>query len=218
MKNEILEEVFEPEMYTYEDLTNIDDKNRYEIFDGELYMMSAPTVKHQVIAGEIFVQFNNFFNGKKCRPFISPVDVLLDGKGKNSKNVVQPDVLVVCEPNKIKDQIDGVPDLVVEVQSQSTARYDIINKLELYQKYGVREYWQVNIRDGLVYVHVLDNKKLYTLKKVYRIEEKIKSDIFTGLEISLESAFDNNKDLFADDIKNYWNYKNKDLIKKSKKN
>ena len=86
----------ENKKYTYEDLENIEDDNRYEIIDGELYLMSSPASKHQLILLDVGQQFNDFFRDKKCTPFIAPLDVRLDGKGKKSKNVVQPDLMVMC--------------------------------------------------------------------------------------------------------------------------
>ena len=68
----------ENKTYTYEDLVKFEDENRYEIIDGELYLMSSPASKHQVILLDMALQFSKFFEGKKCRPFIAPLDVRLD--------------------------------------------------------------------------------------------------------------------------------------------
>jgi len=168
----------EEKTYTYEDLEKIDDGNRYEIIDGELYLLSSAVSKHQVILGDMYLQFVNFFNGKKCKPLISPLDVRLDARGKKSKNVVQPDLMVVCDQNKIQDKIEGAPDLVVEVLSKYNKQHDKIDKYHLYQKYGVREYWIIDIELGEAYVYILNKDNIYTLPKIYRIKEKIKSSIF----------------------------------------
>ena len=63
----------ENKKYTYEDLENIDDGNRYEIIDGELYLMSSPISKHQLISGDMFIQFKEFFKNKKCMPFVAQI-------------------------------------------------------------------------------------------------------------------------------------------------
>jgi len=194
---------YEIKKYTYEDIENLDDGNRYEIIDGDLYLMSSPTTKHQTILGELYLQFRKFFDGKKCTPFIAPLDVCIDCKNKNSTNVVQPDLMVVCDENKIKDKIEGAPDLVVEILSKNNIKHDVLNKFHLYQKYKVREYWIVDIENGVVFVYILNNDQIYTLPRIYKIKEDIKSTIFDGLVISLEEIFNNNQELFKEEQENY---------------
>lgn len=193
----------ESKTYTYEDLVRFEDENRYEIIDGELYLMASPASKHQVILLDMAMQFSKFFENKKCKPFIAPLDVRLDGKGKKSKNVIQPDLMVVCDQNKIQDKIEGAPDLIVEILSKYNKLHDKFDKYHLYQKYGVREYWIIDIEEGLAYVYILRNDNVYTLPKVYKIKETIKSTIFKGLEISLKETFENNQNLLKEDEENY---------------
>lgn len=193
----------ENKKYTYENLEKIDDGNRYEIIDGELIMMAAPTSKHQLILGDLFIEFTNFFKGKKCKPFISPLDVILDNKGKKSQNVVQPDLMVVCDENKIQNKIEGAPDLVVEVLSKYNKKHDKLEKYHIYQKYGVKEYWIIDIEEGAAYVYILNNDNIYTLPRVYKIKETIESSIFKGLKISLKETFKNNQNLLKEDEENY---------------
>ena len=190
-------------VYTYADLEKIDDENRYEIIDGKLYLMSSPTTKHQVVLGDLAVYFLKYFEGKKYRPFIAPLDVRLDGKEDKSKNVIQPDLMVVCDESKIRDKIEGAPDLIVEILSKYNKLHDKFDKYHLYQKYGVKEYWIIDIEEGLAYVYILRNDNVYTLPKVYKIKETIKSTIFKGLEISLEETFKNNPNLLKEDEENY---------------
>ena len=193
----------ENKKYTYEDLEKINDNNRYEIYDGELILMSSPTTKHQAVLGDLIAQFHTFFKDKKCIPFVAPLDVRLDGKGKKSKNVVQPDLLVVCDKNKINDKIDGAPDFVLEILSKNNRYNDLIYKMNLYQKYGVREYWIVDIENGIILTCKLDKGNLFNFPKTHKIKEKIKSSIFQGLEISLEETFKNNEDLLKEDEEGY---------------
>lgn len=74
--------------YTYEDLLNFEDDKRYELIDGELYLMSSPTITHQKIVGEIHGQLYNYLKGKKYQVFISPLDVCLSGVRKQTKNIM----------------------------------------------------------------------------------------------------------------------------------
>ena len=189
--------------YTYDDLDKIDDNNRYEIYNGQLILMSAPSSKHQAVLGDLLVQFSKFFKDKKCMPFVAPLDVRLDGKGKKSENVVQPDLMVVCDKNKIQDKIEGAPDFVLEILSKSNRYHDLIYKMNLYQKFGVKEYWIVDIENGIILVNKLSKGNLYNFPKTYKIKEKIKSSIFKGLDISLEETFKNNQNLIKEDEERY---------------
>ena len=175
----------ENKTYTYSDLQEIEDGNRYEIINGNLYLMSSPTTKHQVILADLAVHFSKFFEGKK------------------SKNVIQPDLMVVCDESKIQDKIEGAPDLIVEILSKYNKLHDKFDKYHLYQKYGVREYWIIDIEEGLAYVYILRDDNVYTLPKVFKIKENIKSTIFKGLEVSLEETFKNNQNLLKEDEENY---------------
>ena len=130
--------------YTLEDYYALPDERRVELIDGVIYDMSAPTTIHQMIGSEIREQLSSFIKSKKgtCIPFAAPVDVQLDC---DDRTMVQPDVLVVCDRDKIiKRCIYGAPDFVVEVLSPSTKRKDGIIKLSKYISAGVREYWIVD--------------------------------------------------------------------------
>jgi Uma2 family endonuclease len=123
--------------FTVADYLTWPDDERWELIDGVAYGMApAPTVKHQGIAGRFYSRLEQRLSGKTCRPFIAPVDVVL-----SENDVVQPDVFVVCDPAKITDKnIQGAPDLVVEVLSPRTAAKDLREKKALYQRAGVLEY------------------------------------------------------------------------------
>lgn len=123
----------EKRKFTYADYKNWPDDERWEIIDGEEYNMTlAPTVKHQRISANLFSILTAFFKGKQCRPFYAPMDVVLD-----DFNVVQPDLLVVCDPNKITEaNIQGAPDFVVEILSPSTKLKDKREKKALYERFG----------------------------------------------------------------------------------
>ncbi len=123
--------------YTVADYLNWPDDERWELIAGEVYNMSpAPTVKHQSIVGDFYNQLKQQLKGKSCVPYVAPLDVVL-----SDNDVVQPDVLVVCDPAKITEKnIQGAPDLVVDVLSPGTALKDMREKKALYERSGVREY------------------------------------------------------------------------------
>ena len=141
--------------YTYAEYARWDTDDRYELIDGIPYMMASPSSVHQHVVGEVLVQLANALRGKPCRPFVSPLDVCLFGKGDDDKTVVQPDVLVVCDRSKITTKyINGAPDFVVEVVSPSSTRKDHLLKLNKYMMAGVREYWILDPEDKLVYTYI----------------------------------------------------------------
>ncbi len=126
-----------------------------------------------------------FLRGKRCRAMVSPLDVKL-----SEVDVVQPDVLVVCDPRKIKDtHIEGAPDLVVEIASPSTTVYDRTLKLELYARYRVKEYWLVTSYPHLLEALLLDGDG-YRIRKVYRKQDTLTSPTLPGLELPLAAIFD----------------------------
>lgn len=162
--------------HTYGDYLSWPDEVRYELIDGDAYLMSpAPDLSHQDVAGEIYRQAANILIGKPCRAFIAPVDVLLPKQNEADDcmdagdramqeqfaddqidTVVQPDVLVVCDSHKLdKRGVRGAPDWVVEVLSPSTAGHDQIKKRNLYERHGVREYWLVHPVDRVLTVYRL---------------------------------------------------------------
>ncbi|MBS3965025.1 MAG: Uma2 family endonuclease [Methylomonas sp.] len=146
--------------YTYRDYLTWPDDFRCELIDGKIYMMTpAPLLTHQDTAGEIFTQTKQALRGKPCRAFIAPLDVRLprhDMADEDTDIVVQPDVLVVCDPNKLDRRgVRGAPDWVVEVLSPSTAGKDQIEKRRLYERHGVREYWLVHPTDRILTIYRL---------------------------------------------------------------
>lgn len=130
--------------YTAEDYYQLPDDIRVELIDGVFYYMASPSHLHQFIGGFIHSKMLNFVLSRKgpCLPFISPVDVQLDC---NEKTMVQPDVVILCDPSKNRNGcIYGAPDFVMEVLSPSTRKKDLTIKLPKYRNAGVREHWIVD--------------------------------------------------------------------------
>jgi Uma2 family endonuclease len=138
--------------YIYNDYLEIDDGKRYEVIDGELYMMSSPSRVHQEIVGEVYGQIREKLKGHKCTPYVSPMDVRLFYKEDGSDDtIVQPDVFVVCdETKKGENSINGAPDLVIEVLSPSNSAFEMSMKLLKYQDSGVKEYWMIDAEKKLL--------------------------------------------------------------------
>jgi len=143
--------------HTYADYCTWTEDRRYELIDGVAYLMApAPTFAHQTIAFEIGRQAGNALEGKPCRVLVAPLDVRLPKPGQSddeTDTVVQPDMLVVCDPAKIEPRgVRGAPDWVVEVLSPATASHDQIVKRRIYEQAGVPEYWMVHPQDRVLSV------------------------------------------------------------------
>ena len=130
--------------HTVEEYLALPDDLRVELIDGTFYEMLAPTYTHQEILSYIFIEMRLFVkkNKGKCKVLPAPFDIQLD---KDNKTMVQPDIVVICEKDRINDKRGyGAPDMVVEILSPSTAKKDWEIKLGKYMAAGVREYWIVD--------------------------------------------------------------------------
>lgn len=122
---------------------------REELIGGKVVMMAPASAGHTYIADGILSIFRHYLRGKPCIPFGDGLLVHLTDKDK-----FVPDVMVVCDRSKIKpDGVYGAPDLVVEVLSPSTAKNDRTYKKEVYERYGVPEYWLVSPSDKFIEVY-----------------------------------------------------------------
>lgn len=172
--------------YTWSDYRTWTDDQRWEIVGGDAYLMSpSPTSRHQRMSGELYRQMANHFRGKRCVAIPAPMDVVL-----SEEDVVQPDILVVCDPDQIKrTHIEGPPTLVVEILSASSEVMDRRLKLELYARAGVKEYWLVSPWPSYVEVLVLEGTK-YRVEQVMAKEQELVSPSFPDLKITLSDVFD----------------------------
>jgi Uma2 family endonuclease len=183
------------ERYTYADYLTWEDDLRWELIEGVPYCMTpAPAPRHQKIAGNIFGLIWNCINLKnvKCQVFSAPFDVRLPAteiSDEEIDTVVQPDISVICDASKIDEKgCLGAPDICVEVLSESSAYRDETDKLFLYEKHGVREYWIVNPEGKYIMVYRHGGDRFHK-PDYYRIEDTLESDVLMGLAIKLEDIF-----------------------------
>lgn len=170
--------------YSWDDYRAWGDGERWEIIGGEPYCMSpAPTSRHQAVVGDLFALLRRY-QTSRCRAFVSPIDVKL-----SQHDVVQPDIVMACDPSQITEtHIEGPPTLVVEVLSSSTSRHDRIRKLRLYAKSGVAEYWLVQPNPPLIEVLQLVGDS-YRIAGVFTEKDTLRSPRFPELAIDLSEAF-----------------------------
>jgi len=180
--------------YTYADYLSWDDDERWEIIEGVPYSMSpAPATEHQSISFEISRQIGNCLKDELCRAFSAPFDVRFEeniGSAEGEiETVVQPDIVVICDDKKIdKRGCMGAPDLVVEILSPSTAYKDETEKLKLYEKHGVKEYWIVNPEANYIMIyHLIDNK--YGKPDYLMDDDIIESSVLKGFSVSCREIF-----------------------------
>ena len=183
--------------YTLEDYYALPDERRVELIDGVIYDMTSPTQTHQVITGFIHAELWNFVIGNKgkCVVNIAPTDVHVDTA--DNKTIVQPDVLVTCDRDKITNpRIEGAPDLVIEVLSPSTRRKDISVKVKKYADAGVRELWLVDPRDRRIIVYDFENEDII---RMYTFQDHVPVLIFGGdLNIDFRQVTEYLNDLLGD--------------------
>ncbi len=179
--------------YTYQDYLSWSDKDRCEIIGGSIRAMSpSPNTQHQRISLFLSTEIAFYLRSKECEAFTAPFDVRLPEVGESEEeasNVVQPDILVICDPSKIKKQgAVGTPDLVVEILSPGTALVDLEDKYQLYERHGVREYWIVHTHYHFIEVFRLDEKGVYV--STGKFTDSLTSTVLSDLKIDLTTVFD----------------------------
>ena len=156
--------------------------------------MSAPSALHQEISMRLAGELYQFFKGKDCKVFHAPFDVRLLKESQDDKNiytVVQPDICVVCDPEKIdKRGCDGAPDLVVEILSPGNSKKEMKYKYALYEEAQVPEYWIIDPDHQNVLVYILKDGKY--LNPINIVEGNIPSQKFPSLSIHTDDIFSNN--------------------------
>lgn len=174
------------EKFSYADYLTWPDDERWEIINGEAYNMTpAPSVKHQKIAGSFFSFLYQKLKDKPCKPFIAPTDVVL-----SEYDVVQPDVFVVCDTGKITEaNIQGAPDLVIELLSPSTSLKDKREKKDLYEKHGVKEYILMDPVGLYAERFVLQDGK-FTGSEVFGAKETLALSSIEGIDVPLWEIFE----------------------------
>jgi Uma2 family endonuclease len=184
-----VDNIDEKQRYTYADYLEWEGPQRYQLFNGEAFQMASPSVVHQALLMGLSSKFDNWLIGKPCQVFASPLDVRLFPEEDNSDDtVLQPDLLVVCDKDKLgKGSVNGSPDLVVEIVSPSNSHSELFYKFQFYLEAGVREYWIIEPETRKVVVHIYDNG--HYLSTAYKDNARIPVAILPGLEIPLEDLW-----------------------------
>lgn len=170
--------------YTIADIEALPPGERAELIDGEMFIMEAPSVTHQRILGELFVQVHAYIKNNKgsCEVVISPGVYIKD----DIHNYVEPDITVICKEERLDEKgCHGAPDWVIEIASPSNKYMDYGRKLMLYQSAGVREYWIVDPAKKIVTIYDFENGDG---PDIHPFTEPVKVGIYEDLYLDL-SAF-----------------------------
>jgi len=182
--------------YTYADYLTWRFQERVELIKGWIYKMSpAPRRLHQEVEGNLHLELGNFFRKTPCKVYQSPFDVRLiknlEQSDKQITTVVQPDICVVCDPQKLDLRgCIGAPDLIVEVLSPSTIKKDNYEKFNLYQENAVREYWLVNPEGKSLQQFYLKNDEYIEFETIEDKDDMITSKIFPELKFPACEIFE----------------------------
>ena len=175
--------------WTYEDYLRLpDDDRRYEIIEGVLYVTNAPGFDHQFVVSQLSRKIGNFVEAHQMGVVLTaPFEVHLSG----TTRPVQPDILFIKSeklPAVDAKFFAGVPDLIVEVLSPSSIRTDRHIKFDAYEQAGVPEYWILNPKTRSAEVYTLSGGE-YALLGEFTLDEKITSEVLTGIDIEIETLF-----------------------------
>jgi len=178
----------EPQPMTYDDYCLLpDDGNRYQVIEGELFVSPAPRTTHQDIVFELAALLRAYVKARRLgKVYISPTDVVL-----GPTTVIQPDILFIRRENMgiiTELNIQGPPDLCIEILSPGTESVDRERKMAVYARYGVQEYWIINPMRQMVSIYVRDDG-IFALKAEATGNDTVPSDVVTGFQTSARSIF-----------------------------
>jgi Uma2 family endonuclease len=178
--------------YTYADYLKWDFEEIIELIKGKIFTKAAaPNRRHQEVSGNLSASLWNYLKNHSCKVYTAPFDVRFSRNPDYSKtdSVVQPDISVICDLDKLDDKgCWGAPDLIVEILSPGNSRVEVQNKYELYQEYGVREYWVVHPTDCTVLIYTLINEK-FQPSRLFTSGDRVQSIVLSGFELDLEAVF-----------------------------
>lgn len=193
VKDRALDYQYGGKKVSYEEFMEIYEHSelRMEYINGEIVILASPSPFHQDISGNLYTLLRAYLKDKKCKVFFAPFDVHFYKKDLKTPDVMQPDLLIVCDiENSVneKGKYMGTPTLCVEILSKSTRTKDMIDKLNTFMLSGVREFWLVDPTKKSVLVYGFKDFEIdeYT---AYKLEDKLISYFFAGLELAVKDIF-----------------------------
>jgi len=168
-----------------EEYQNLPEDVRAELIDGQIYYQAAPNRRHQKLVSILHATIYQYIQSKggSCEVYPAPFAVKLR---KDRKNIVEPDISVICDKNKLTDEgCLGAPDWIIEIISPSTSSHDYIRKLNLYADAKVREYWIVDPEKQHVIVYFLEKENFKM--EAHTFQDTVKANIYEDFSIDFRT-------------------------------
>lgn len=176
---------------TYDDYVQFpDDGKRHEIIEGDHYMTPAPKTKHQTASINLSMAMGSFVKKHSLGVvFTAPCDVIL-----SDENVVQPDLLFISAVRAAivtEDNIQGAPDLIIEILSESSRKKDEVTKRKLYERFGAQEYWVVDPELEIVKIFKLAQQKYGRAVELSKeANDVLTTELFPGFSLAVSEIFE----------------------------
>ncbi|MFI5137090.1 MAG: Uma2 family endonuclease [Sphingobacteriales bacterium] len=180
--------------YSYADYYSWTFDERVELINGKIFDMgSSPGTLHQLLSGFISYSLANYVEGRSIEVFFAPFDVRLPKSSIDDNDVftvLQPDICVICDPNKIDERgCIGAPDIVVEILIKGNNSKDLKNKFEAYEAAGVKEYWII-FPYSKSFLKCVLLKGQYKLSRLQTFGDEVTTTILPGFTMSLDELFE----------------------------
>jgi len=180
--------------YTYADYLQWTFEERLELIKGKVFEMGpTPNRIHQQLSWDIAGELSNYIKGMAFEAYTAPFDVRIPRKSKDDKDiitVVQPDICVICDPAKLDDKgCLGAPDIVVEILSPGNNKKEGVNKYEVYEEAGVKEYWIVMPGPKAFFQYTLNKEVRYISSRPLTLGDSVTTPLLPGFVLDLDDLF-----------------------------
>jgi len=176
-----------PIKFTYQDYLLLPEDKRYEIIEGELFMVPARVPYHQDVSKNLFLILDNYVESRQLgKMYYAPIDIVL-----SNENIVQPDILFISKEKRSiigEKNIQGAPDLVIEILSPATREKDRVLKRKLYARFGVKEFWLVDGEKKEIEVLTLQQEGFKRIG-IYTESEILFSPLLQNIRIAVKEVF-----------------------------
>lgn len=178
---------------SYEEFMEIYENSelRLEYINGEIVVLDSPSPYHQDISGNLYVHLRAYLRDKLCKVFYAPFDVHFYKKDLDTPDVMQPDLLIVCDLDEAVNEGDrymGTPSLCIEILSKSTRSKDMVDKLNTFMLSGVKEYWVVDPKKQIVLIYSFKDFEIDEYA-AYTLDDILHSFCFENLSIPVNEIF-----------------------------
>lgn len=180
--------------YSYADYLKWDIEERLELIRGKIFSMSpAPGSYHQEVSAHVLSEIYFYLKNNPCKVYAAPFDVRLPRQSLEDKEiytVLQPDICVICDSRKIDERgCIGAPDIVVEILSPGNSKKELKYKYEVYEEFGVREYWVFQPEGKLFFKYVLNETGKFESSRVLTSGDEVTSSVLPGFSLTLDDVF-----------------------------